>query len=358
MPNIRTVIVGSGAYIPEELIENQDFLKNSFYTPDGLPFENSTEEIIEKFYAITGIRERRYASKEILNSDMATIAGEKAIESAHIDKEEIDQIIVAHNFGDVSSQNPIPDMVPSLASRVKHKLKINNPNCIAYDVIFGCPGWIHGVIQADLYIKTGKAKTIMVIGSETLSRVADPYDRDSMIYSDGAGATILQGLNSEEEIGIINHCSLSHTNEEVHFLMMGQGFYEETKCDNYMKMNGRMIYNYALSNVPPALKQCLDFSGMDISDVSKVLIHQANAKMDEAIIKRLFKLYGQNEYPEEVLPMSIDKLGNNSVATVPMLYDLIKNQLLSGHSFQSNDVLLFASVGAGMNINAFTYRYP
>lgn len=358
MPKIRTVIVGSGAYIPEELIENKDFLKNSFYTPDGLPFENSTEEIIEKFYAITGIRERRYASKEILNSDMATIAGEKAIESAHIDKEEIDQIIVAHNFGDVSSQNPIPDMVPSLASRVKHKLKINNPNCIAYDVIFGCPGWIHGVIQADLYIKTGKAKTIMVIGSETLSRVADPYDRDSMIYSDGAGATILQGLNSEEEIGIINHCSLSHTNEEVHFLMMGQGFYEETKCDNYMKMNGRMIYNYALSNVPPALKQCLDFSGMDISDVSKVLIHQANAKMDEAIIKRLFKLYGQNEYPEEVLPMSIDKLGNNSVATVPMLYDLIKNQLLSGHSFQSNDVLLFASVGAGMNINAFTYRYP
>lgn len=358
MPNIRTVIVGSGAYIPEELIENKDFLKNSFYTPDGLPFENSTEEIIEKFYAITGIRERRYASKEILNSDMATIAGEKAIESAHIDKEEIDQIIVAHNFGDVSSQNPIPDMVPSLASRVKHKLKINNPNCIAYDVIFGCPGWIHGVIQADLYIKTGKAKTIMVIGSETLSRVADPYDRDSMIYSDGAGATILQGLNSEEEIGIINHCSLSHTNEEVHFLMMGQGFYEETKCDNYMKMNGRMIYNYALSNVPPALKQCLDFSGMDINDVSKVLIHQANAKMDEAIIKRLFKLYGQNEYPEEVLPMSIDKLGNNSVATVPMLYDLIKNQLLSGHSFQSKDVLLFASVGAGMNINAFTYRYP
>jgi len=113
-----------------------------------------------------------------------------------------------------------------------------------------------------------------------------------------------------------------------------------------------------LSNVPPALKKCLDLSGLDISDISKVLIHQANAKMDEAIIQRLFKLYGQSEYPEEVLPMSIDKLGNNSVATVPMLYDLIKNQLLSGHLFQSRDVLLFASVGAGMNINAFTYRHP
>ena len=179
-----------------------------------------------------------------------------------------------------------------------------------------------------------------------------------MIYSDGAGATLIQAIESEDEIGLIKHTCMSHTNEEVHFLMMGQGYYEESKNDNYMKMNGRMIYNYALSNVPPALKECLDLSGLDISDISKVLIHQANAKMDEAIIQRLFKLYGQSEYPEEVLPMSIDKLGNNSVATVPMLYDLIKNQLLSGHSFQSRDVLLFASVGAGMNINAFTYRHP
>jgi len=358
MSNIRTVITGSGSYIPEELIENKDFLKNSFYTPEGKQFENSTSDIIEKFHAITGIRERRYASKEILNSDMAAEAGSKAILSAGIDKESIDHIIVAHNFGDVSSNEPIPDMVPSLASRVKHKLGIKNPYCIAYDVIFGCPGWIQGVIQADLLIKTGNAKSILVIGSETLSRVADPFDRDSMIYSDGAGATLIQAIESEDEIGLIKHTCMSHTNEEVHFLMMGQGYYEESKNDNYMKMNGRMIYNYALSNVPPALKKCLDLSGLDISDISKVLIHQANAKMDEAIIQRLFKLYGQSEYPEEVLPMSIDKLGNNSVATVPMLYDLIKNQLLSGHLFQSRDVLLFASVGAGMNINAFTYRHP
>lgn len=358
MSQIRTVITGSGSYIPEELIENKDFLKNSFYTPDGKLFENSTSDIIEKFYAITGIKERRYASKEMLNSDMAAYAGEKAIKSADIDREQIDQIIVAHNFGDVSSDVPIPDMVPSLASRVKHKLGISNPSCVAYDIIFGCPGWVQGVIQVDLLIKTGNAKTILVIGSETLSRVADPYDRDSMIYSDGAGATLLQGVESEEEIGVLEHCSMSHTNDEVHFLMMGQGFYEENKKDNYMKMNGRMIYNYALTNVPGALKQCLDISGLGIEDLGKVLIHQANAKMDEAIIKRFYKLYGMREFPEEILPMSIDKLGNNSVATVPMLYDLIENELLEGHTFKPKEVLLFASVGAGMNINAFSYRCP
>lgn len=358
MANLRTVITGSGSYIPSELIQNEDFLKNSFYTKEGELFQNPTSDIIEKFYAITGIKERRYASKEMMNSDMAAIAGQKAIESAGINGVDLDQIIVAHNFGDVSNEVPIPDMVPSLASRVKHKLGIVNPKCVAYDIIFGCPGWVQGVIQADLLLKTGNARKILVIGSETLSRVADPYDRDSMIYSDGAGATVLEAVEDAREVGLLNHTTLSHTNEEVHFLMMGQGFYEETKQDNYMKMNGRMIYNYALKNVPGALKHCLDLSQLTITDVSKILIHQANAKMDEAIVSRFYKLYGVDEVPDDCLPMSIDKLGNNSVATVPMLYDLIENEVLSGHKFMSGELLLFASVGAGMNINAFTYRVP
>ena len=354
----RTVITGSGSYIPDELVKNKDFLENSFYTKEGELFEYSTAEIIEKFYAITGIKERRYASKEMMNSDMAAIAAEKAIASAGINAEELDQIIVAHNFGDVANEVPIPDMVPSLASRVKHKIGVKNPKCVAYDIIFGCPGWVQGVIQADLLLQTGNANKILVIGSETLSRVADPYDRDSMIYSDGAGATLLEAVESEETVGLIRHASLSHTNDEVHFLMMGQGFYEEAKKDNYMKMNGRMIYNYALKNVPAALKECLEISDLDIKDVSKILIHQANAKMDEAIVSRLYKLYGIDEVPDGCLPMRIDKLGNNSVATVPMLYDLINHELLSGHKFTSGEVLLFASVGAGMNINAFSYRVP
>jgi len=111
MSKFRSVIAGSGSYLPDEVVNNKDFLKNSFYNPDGTKFKNSTSDIIEKFYAITGIKERRYASKEIMNSDMAAFAGEKAITAAGIDREEIDYIIVAHNFGDVSKQTPIPDMV-------------------------------------------------------------------------------------------------------------------------------------------------------------------------------------------------------------------------------------------------------
>ena len=103
------------------------------------------------------------------------------------------------------------------------------------------------------------------------------------------------------------------------------------------------------------MKVCLDKSKVDITTVKKILIHQANEKMDEAIIKRFYKLYGM-EMPENIMPMTINKLGNTSVATVPTLYDLILKGNLGDHHFLTGDVIIFASVGAGMNINAMVYQ--
>ena len=120
-------------------------------------------------------------------------------------------------------------------------------------------------------------------------------------------------------------------------------------------MHGRKIYEFALSNVPTAMKTALDKSGIDISEVKKVLIHQANEKMDEAIIERFYKLYNK-DITVGIMPMSIHKLGNSSVATVPTLYDLILNNKLKDHKIISGDVIILASVGAGMNINAIVYR--
>ena len=120
-------------------------------------------------------------------------------------------------------------------------------------------------------------------------------------------------------------------------------------------MHGRKIYEFALNNVPNAMKLCLEKSGYEITDIKKVLIHQANEKMDEAIIHRFFKLYNQSP-PEGVMPMSIHKLGNSSVATVPTLYDLIVNGKIENQELKKGDVIIFASVGAGMNINAIVYK--
>ncbi|WP_372906204.1 3-oxoacyl-ACP synthase III family protein [Rhodohalobacter sp.] len=355
---IRTIITGTGSFIPDKVIPNSDFFDNTFLQKDGTPFDKDNEETINKFEEITGIEERRYADDNMLASDMGAQASEKAIEMSGLDREKLDYIIVAHNFGDVRAENRRVDMVPSLASKVKHKLGIKNPYCVAYDLPFGCPGWLQGVIQANYYIRSGDAKSALVIGTETLSRICDPHDRDSMIYADGAGATVLQANNSGSDSGILSHVARTDTETQVHYLNMDRSYDESADDTLYLKMDGRKLYQYALSNVPGLVKKSIEKAGLDLKDVNKVLIHQANEKMDEAILQRLFKLYDKQEMPYDIMPMTISKLGNTSVATVPTLLDLILRKQLDGHSINPGDTIIFASVGAGMNINSMVYRVP
>jgi 3-oxoacyl-[acyl-carrier-protein] synthase III len=348
-------IAGIGSYIPEKKISNTDFGSNLFLNEDGTVFKYPTEVVINKFKSITGIQDRRYASDNYCASDLAFFASQKAIENAKIDPETIDYIILAHNFGDVKFGTTQSDAIPSLASRVKNKLQIKNPKCVAYDILFGCPGWIEGVLQANAFIKSGMAKRCLVIGAETLSRVVDDHDRDSMIYSDGAGASIIEA--SDNETGMISYESATFANDEAGYLFFGKSYNQDLDPDTkYIKMFGRKIYEFALSQVPQAMKSCLDKSGIDIKDVKKILIHQANEKMDEAIVARFYKLYDKIP-PENVMPMSIHDLGNSSVATVPTLFDLILQGKIENQEIHKGDILLFASVGAGMNVNAFVYRY-
>jgi 3-oxoacyl-[acyl-carrier-protein] synthase-3 len=348
-------ITGSGSYIPEIIVSNLDFTNHHFMNEDGTPFAYSNEIVIGKFKGITGIEERRYAETSLITSDMAYLASDKAIKNSGIDPESLDYIIVAHNFGDIKSGTIQSDALPCLAARVKNKLQIQNPKCVAFDILFGCPGWIEGMLQAYALIKSGMAQKCLVIGAEALSRVVDPHDRDSMIYADGAGATIVE--TTDENCGILSHESASYTYTEKDYLFYGKSFNNDLDPDVfYIKMHGRKIYEFALSNVPTAMKSCLEKSGIAIEAVKKILIHQANEKMDEAIINRFYKLYNQTP-PEGIMPMSINFLGNSSVATIPTLYDLLVNNQLENHEIKKGDVLLFASVGAGMNINAFVYRY-
>lgn len=356
MPISRTVITGTGSYIPSHIKTNKDFTECDFYGEDHKPLVSHPSEIVEKFKDITGIEERRYASDDLNSSDMALIAAKEAIEDAKIDPETIDQIIFAHNFGNVLKNTIQTDVLPALASRVKQGLGIKNPSCVAYDILFGCPGWIQGVIQGHAYITAGIAKKCLVIGSETLSRVIDVYDRDSMIFSDGAGACIIEAADSTES-GILSTSVQSHCLEEAFYLQMGQSNYPGSDPRvRYMKMKGRKVYEYAIKHVPLAMKDCLDKAGLQVTDVKKFFLHQANEKMDEGFVKALYRLYGIREVPANIMPMSIHKLGNSSVATIPTLYDLVKRNLLEGHSIKKGDIVLFASVGAGMNINAFCYR--
>ncbi len=353
-----TVITGTGCYIPDFVKTNKEFTGHIFYAEDNKALDIEPQLIVEKFKKITGIEERRYAPSDIDSSDMAAIAAQNALDDARCDPETIDQIIVAHNFGNVIKHTIQTDAMPALAARVKHALKIKNASCIPYDILFGCPGWIQGVIQADAFFKAGIAKKCLIIGTETLSRVLDIYDRDSMIFSDGAGACVLEAKESAETgPGILGSSVQSHSEEELSYLHMGKSYYPDSDPRiRYIKMRGRKVYEYAMKYVPEAMKICLDKSGVAIGELKKVFIHQANEKMDDAIIKELYKLYGIANAPAGIMPMSIHNLGNSSVATVPTLLDMVRKGLMSGHSLNAGDIILFASVGAGMNINAVCYR--
>lgn len=359
MTTINTIISGTGSYVPEQIISNADFVKQVFFEKDKSVIETPGEEVTRKFRDITGIYERRWVGSELNNADIAAKAAQKAIESAGIDAESIDQIIVAHNFGNVMKDTIQTDILPSVASKVKHLLGISNPVCIPYDIIFGCPGWVQGVIQAHAFIQSGLAKRCLVIGSETLSRVVDKYDRDTMIFSDGAGAAIVEGVEGSQKEGFIAHSFVSHTAEEVDYLYFGESNSPDHDPNvRYIKMNGRKIYEYSLTHVPAAMKVALDRSGFDIQDVKKILLHQANEKMDEAIVQRFYRLYHMKADIPSHMPMNIQTLGNSSVATVPTLYDMIMKGQLEGHEINPGDVVIFASVGAGMNINSFVYKHP
>lgn len=358
MDPIRPVIVATGSYIPTVSVPNEHFLQHEFFDAEGKRIEKSAAEVLRQFEAITGIRERRYVSDELVTSDIATRAAEDALESSGIDRESIDYLIVAHNFGDVRSGTRRSDMVPALAARVKYNLGIGNPRAVAYDLVFGCPGWLQGMITADYMVRSGDIKRALVIGAETLSRVSDPHDRDSLIYADGAGAAILEGIATTEPIGILSHAVRSDTIEHSRMLNMGPSYNASAIGDDlFLKMEGRKLYRYALQTVAGAIKECLDKAGLCLSQVRKLFLHQANEKMDEAILSALYTLYGA-EIPAGVMPMTISWLGNSSVATLPTLFDLVVKGKIDNQKIESGDAAIFASVGAGMHINSFAYRMP
>jgi len=355
MSQSRSVITGTGCYIPSEIKKNRDFAINTFYGEDHFPIKGSQLDVVDKLKLITGIEERRYAPCDLAASDIGAVAAKRAIEDSGVDPETLDQLIVAHNYGNVMKHNIQSDTVPSIAARIKHTLGIQNPNCIGYDILFGCPGWLQGVIQADAFFKAGIAKKALIIGAETLSRVIDVYDRDSMIFSDGAGACVLEYKNNTGT-GVLSYSMQSHSMDEAYYISFGKSnFPGADPRIRYIKMKGRKVYEYALKHVPEAMKDSFDKTGLPLGELKKIFIHQANEKMDEAIVRAFYKLY-ESPAPADIMPMNIHNMGNSSVATIPTLYDMVIKETIAGHQVDAGDVIMFASVGAGMNINAVCYR--
>ncbi|MDA8917388.1 ketoacyl-ACP synthase III [Flavobacteriaceae bacterium] len=350
-------ITGTGSAMPSRVITNDYFLDHTFYTKEGKKNEKSTAAIIQKLEEISGIKERRFIPEDEPSVEILFQACSNAIQDAGIDKNEIDGLIVAHNAGNMlPNQLGVFHTVPNLAAVVKNKLGITNHQCHAYDILFGCPGWLQGVIQANRLIESGEATNVLVAGLEIASRLLDPNDVDSLLMADGCGATIVSKSESKDK-GVLAHAMFSHTEEDLNNITLGASLNRETTGHCFFKMNGQRVYKYATTWLPQVIRQALDKVEITPSEVDYFFFHQANAKMLRVIASNLMDLYGitDQQYVDKI-PSSISFLGNTSVATIPTLFDLVNKQQMEGFTLKEGQTYVFASVGAGMHCNAVVYK--
>ena len=354
--DLNSYISGTGCALPANVVKNEAFLGHKFYNKDGTPFSKSSEEIVKKLESITGIRERRYINKDEDSIPLMKEAAIAALENAGISGDKLDGIIVAHNAGNmvpgVTSYHP----VPNLAANLKHALKIENPEMVAYDILFGCPGWLQAIIQAHQAIRNGDASHMMVVGLEVASRMLDPHDVDSMIFADGCGATVLSA--TKENKGVLSYSTYSHAQDDLGYIYLSESNKPDYPRDTLVKMNGRKVYQYATTYLPQVINKSLQKSGHTIQDVDMFLFHQANEKMLQAIINRVAENHGQTglDYEGKV-PVTIHKLGNTSVATIPTMMDMILKGKMEKYQINDGDLVVMASVGAGMHCNAMVYQF-
>src|SRR5580765_8179575 len=354
---ISSLITGTGSLLPEVVVPNSHFESSEFYGRDGVRIDKTSKEIIDKLESITGIRERRYIPADQDSVLLMTGASRLAVEDAGLDVNDLSGIIVAHNAGNMLPGTAGFHTVPNLASSLKNALDCTNHECFAYDLLFGCPGWLQGVIQAYQTIQCGDAEHILVTGLEVASHLLDPHDVDSMILGDGCGAAVISRSDSQNT-GILSYSTFSHAQEDNRIIYLGESNKKDVAGSCYFHMNGREVYRYATEWVPKVIKDALTKADLNVCDVDIFLFHQANAKMLSAVAKNLAQICGVTEDKfDGKIPTTIEFLGNTSVATIPTMLDLIRKNKLDGYSISKGQVAVMASVGAGMHCNAVVYRF-
>jgi len=354
---LKTIIKGTGHHLPERVIENSYFLESRFMDKNGQINPKPTDQIIEKLETITGIKSRRYVNEDEDSVPLMTRASNKALLDAGIDKEEIDGIIVSHNAGNMLPGGKGYHTIPNMAALLKHSLGIKNYKCFAYDILFGCPGWIQGMVSGHQSIQMKDARNVLVVGIEVASRFVDIYDLDSMILADGCGATVVSA-SDQTSGGVISYATYSHALEDISCIYQSGSYNKEVDNFSLFKMNGREVYKYATIWLPRVIKEALDKANLTASDVSMFLFHQANGKMLHAIAHNLAEMYHiKNLTFEGKIPTTIEFTGNTSVATIPNMLSMIRKGELGEFKINEGDIVVFASVGAGMHCNAMVYQF-
>lgn len=320
----RAVIAGTGSYVPAKTLTNEDFTRI---------VDTSDEWITSR----TGIKVRHIAGDHETTAMLAAEAARIALADAGMEPTEIDLIIVA---------TITPEMVfPSTACFVQHMLGAHN--AWAFDLCAACSGFVYGLATAREFLVSGRYKSALVIGAETLSKITDYEDRNScVLFGDGAGAVVVRG-SQDGPLGVVYSSSSSDGGgwTSLNCQAYGSRHPASRPLDDpkkiFMTIKGREVYQLAVRRIVEMVRECLERCRLNIDDINMFIPHQMNARIIESVAKRI------NLKPERVF-INIDKYGNTSAASIPIALDECRKQ----GRIKSGDIVLIVAFGAGLTWGA------
>jgi 3-oxoacyl-[acyl-carrier-protein] synthase-3 len=322
--SIRTIALGSGSYLPDNVVSNDDLAKT---------VDTSDEWIVER----TGIRRRHIAVPGQTTSDLASTAAERALASAGVDARDVDMVICATTTPD--------ETFPSTATKVQARLGMTRG--AAFDVQAVCSGFIYGLSIADNLIRGGQAGTILLIGAETMSRILDWNDRGTcVLFGDGAGAIVLsagQG-NGIADRGVIN--TKLYSDGRLHHLLYTDGGVSSTQTAGHLQMHGREVFKHAVVNISSAMTESMREAGVKSEDIDWFVPHQANQRILDGTARKL------GISPGRVIS-TIAEHGNTSAASVPLALDTA----IADGRIKRGDLILLEAMGGGFTWGAALLRW-
>lgn len=321
---VRSRIIGCGSYLPSNVVTNDELAKR---------VDTSDEWIVAR----TGIRQRHVAAEGETTSDLAVAAATRAMEHAGVTAADIDMIIVATATPD--------NTFPATATKVQHRLGVVG---FAFDVQAVCSGFVYALTTADMYIRNGQAKTALVIGAETFSRILDWEDRRTcVLFGDGAGAVILQAVEGQGTIkdqGIL--ASRLHSDGSKYELLYVDGGPSSTQTVGYLQMEGKEVFRHAVTNLAGVIREVLADTGLEASDINWLVPHQANRRILDSTAKK----FGISE---DKVVITVDRHANTSAASIP----LALAEAVHDGRIQRGDIVILEAMGGGFTWGAALVRW-
>ena len=322
---IRTKVIGSGAYMPAKIVTNDDLAKR---------VDTSDEWIRER----TGIRQRHIVADGEKTSDLALAAARAAIQDAGIDVSDLDMVICATTTPD--------ETFPATATIVQSKLGMTRG--AAFDLQAVCSGFIYGLSVADNMIRGGQAKTVLLIGAESMSRLLDWSDRTTcVLFGDGAGAVVLQGYEGRgdnADQGILNTRIFS--DGRMHDMLYVDGGPSSTQTTGHLRMQGKEVFRHAVTNIAAAITASADAAGVAVADIDWFVPHQANQRILDGTGRKL-------GIPGEKVISTVALHGNTSAASVPLA---LETAVRDGR-IKRGDLILLEAMGGGFTWGAALIRW-